>query len=294
MMILVTGAGGKTGQATIKALAARGAEVCALVRREAQAESIRKLGASQVVWGDVADEAVLHRAMDGAQAVYHICPNMHPDEVALGERVIAAATRHHLTHFVYHSVLHPQTRDMPHHWQKNQVEEKLFTAGIPYTILQPTAYMQNILAGWERITRHGLFANPYPVTTRLSLVDLYDVAEVAAAILTTPGHTYATYELVGTPPLSQTEVAAQLSEALGHPVVAQETALVEWQTQAAPHLTPYALDTLHRMFRYYAQHGLEGNANVLQSLLSRPPTNLAAFIRRTQSVSSLPVSETRD
>ena len=34
--------------------------------------------------------------------------------------------------------------------------------------------------------------------------DLYDVAEVAAAILTTPGHAYATYELVGTPPLSQT------------------------------------------------------------------------------------------
>lgn len=290
-MILVTGAGGKTGRAIVQALAARGTEVRAWVWREAQVSEAKQNGASQVVWGDITDKATLDRAMGGATAVYHICPNMQPDEVGIGEEVIAAALRHQLTHFVYHSVLHPQTRDMPHHWQKNQVEEKLFMANIPYTILQPAAYMQNILAGWEHITRQGIFANPYPITTRLSLVDVYDVAEVAAAILTTPGHTYATYELVGTRPLTQTEVAVQLSGALDRPIVAQGIPLAEWQTQAAPHLSRYALNTLLQMFRYYAQHGLEGNPTVLQSLLSRPPTNLVTFIRRTQSLNLL-ISET--
>ena len=278
-MILVTGAGGKTGQAVIRALAGRAAAVRAWVRRAEQADLARQAGANQVVWGDMADNGMLAQAMSGVQAVYFICPNMHPDELAIGERVIAAAQQHAIQHLVYHSVLHPQTQAMPHHWQKNQVEEKLFACGIPYTILQPTAYMQNILAGWQRIISQGIYANPYPVSTRLSLVDLNDVAEVVARVLTEPGHHYATYELVGTRPHTQTEVADILSQEIGHPVQAQALSLAEWQSTAT-HLSPYALDTLPKMFHYYTQYGLEGNPKVLTLLLSRPPTTLKEFIRR--------------
>ena len=60
-----------------------------------------------------------------------------------------------------------------------------------------------------------MFRNPYPVETRLSLVDLDDVAEAAALVLTQDGHSGATYELVGTEPLSQTEVAAAIGAVLG-------------------------------------------------------------------------------
>jgi len=278
-MILVTGAGGKTGQAVMRVLAGRAATVRAWVRHEEQAELVHQLGASQVVWGGMADEAVLAQAVTGVRAVYLICPNMHPDELGIGERVIAAAQHHAIQHLVYHSVLHPQTRDMPHHWQKNQVEEKLFASGIPYTILQPTAYMQNLLAGWQRIIDQGIFANPYPVSTRLSLVDLHEVAEVAARVLTEPGHLYATYELVGTRPHTQAEVADILSQQLGRPVQAQATSLAEWQATTR-NLSPYALDTLLKMFDYYACYGLEGNPTVLTLLLSRPPTTLEEFIYR--------------
>lgn len=280
-MILVTGAGGKTGQAVMRALAGRRTLVRALMRRAEQADLARQLGASQVVWGDMADKAVLEQAMAGVRAVYLICPNMHPDESGISERVIAAAQHHAIQHLVYHSVLHPQTRDMPHHWQKNQVEEKLFASGIPYTILQPTAYMQNLLAGWQRIIGQGIFANPYPINTRLSLVDLHDVAEVGARVLTEPGHVYATYELVGTRPHTQTEVADILSQQVGRPVQAQATSLAEWQATTS-NLSPYALDTLFKMFHYYACYGLEGNPTVLTLLLSRPPTTLEEFIRRFQ------------
>ncbi len=66
------------------------------------------------------------------------------------------------------------------------------------TILQPTAYMQNILAGWRSIVEDGIYRVPYPIDTRISLVDLRDVAEAAARVLTEDGHVGATYELVGT------------------------------------------------------------------------------------------------
>ena len=89
---------------------------------------------------------------------------------------------------VYHSVLHPQIEAMPHHWEKMRAEELLFAAGLDVTVLQPTAYMQNILAGWRDIVEAGIYRVPYPVESRISLVDLDDVAAAAALVLTQPGH----------------------------------------------------------------------------------------------------------
>ena len=53
----------------------------------------------------------------------------------------------------------------------------------------------------------GRYRVPYPVDTKLSLVDLDDVAEAAALVLTEAGHSGASYELVGTTPMSQIEIA---------------------------------------------------------------------------------------
>jgi uncharacterized protein YbjT (DUF2867 family) len=220
-MILVTGAGGKTGRAVIAALAAKGATMRAFVRREAQAAKAEALGAVDAPIGDLRDAAAVQATLRGVQKVYHICPNVHPDEIVIGEGVIGAARAAGVEQFVFHSVLHPQTEKMPHHWRKLRVEETLLESGLPFTILQPTVYMQNILAGWEAITQRGVYLIPYPVETRLSLVDLKDVAEAAALVLTKPGHVGGTYQLAGTPALSQEDVAEVLSQSLGHTVRAE-------------------------------------------------------------------------
>ncbi len=280
-MILVTGAAGKSGRAVIEALTQRNARVRAFVHRPAQVAAVQAAGAVETVVGDVQATAVVAQAVAGVQAIYHICPNMHPDEVAIGRQLIEAARHAKVAHVVYHSVLHPQTSAMPHHWHKLQVEELLFTAHIPFTILQPTAYMQNILAGWVQICAEGLFTVPYPSATRLALVDLADVAAAAATVLTEPGHQGATYELVGTAALTQDEVATQLSETLGHLVQANAISHAAWERGArAGGLPAYAIDTLLTMFRYYEAYGLIGNPNTLGWLLGRPPTSLAAFLER--------------
>ena len=280
-MILVTGAAGKTGAAVIRSLAQRAEPVRALVRSEAQATHVMTLGATQAAVGDLADAERVAQAARGVRAIYHICPNMHPDEVAVGGNVIAAGRAGSVARLVYHSVLHPQTREMPHHWNKLAVEEMVLASGLSFTILQPTAYMQNILASWRALTDEGVYRVPYPPDTRLSLVDVEDVAEVAAKALVEDGHAGASYELVGSPALSQLDVAAALGERLGRAVCVEEIPLDAWERGArVAGLSDYAVTTLMQMFRYYARHGLVGNPNALGWLLGRAPTSLEAFLNR--------------
>jgi len=280
-LVLVTGASGKTGRAIIRALTCRGETVRALVHRPKQATALQELGAQEVVVSDLRDLTTMMSAARGVQAIYHICPNVHPDEVAVGENVITAAQAAGVERLVYHSVLHPQTEAMPHHWRKLRVEEKLFKSGRAYTILQPAAYMQNVLAYWKQIVEQGVYPVPYSVSARLSMVDLDDVAEAAAIVLTEPGHIGATYELTGPESLSQAEVAAILSQQLGRPVRAQTVPLDEWERKARDSgMSDYAIETLLKMFRYYDSFGLCGNPNILTWLLRRPATTFAAFVAR--------------
>jgi uncharacterized protein YbjT (DUF2867 family) len=280
-MILVTGAAGKTGKAVVKALAAKGANVRALVRRPEHAEALRALGAADISIGSFGDAGALAHAAAGTRAIYHICPNVSPHEVAYARAVAAAAQAQNVARFVYHSVLHPQIEAMPHHWQKMRTEEMLFAGGFDLTILQPTAYMQNILGVWPAIVAEGVFRVPYPVETRLSLVDLEDVAEAAALVLTTNGHSGATYELVGTSPLSQTEVATAIGEALKRNVRAEAETVDAWEARArASGMGEHERMTLAAMFRYYTEHGLVGNPNTLSWLLNRAPNSLARCLGR--------------
>ncbi len=178
-------------------------------------------------------------------------------------------------------MLHPQIEAMPHHWAKLRVEEMLFSSGLDVTILQPTAYMQNSLAEWDRMVADGIYRVPYPVETKLSLVDLDDVAEAAALVLTEDGHSGATYELAGTPPMSQIEIAETFGHALRRAVRAEADPVEVWTQRArGAAMDDTQLETLAKMFQAYARDGLKGNPNVLGWLLKRPPTSLAAFAAR--------------
>jgi uncharacterized protein YbjT (DUF2867 family) len=280
-MILVTGAGGKTGNAIIKALVGRDAAVRAFVRSPAHEVALKALGVRETVTGEMDDPRALSQATRGTEAIYHICPNVSPHEVSFAKALVDSAIRSGVPRLVYHSVLHPQIEAMPHHWNKLLVEEMLFSSPLDVTILQPTAYMQNCLAEWDRMVKDGIYRVPYPIETRLSLVDLDDVADAAAIVLTNAGHSAATYELVGTPPLSQVEIAETFGKALKKPVRAEAESIESWDHRArAAGMDDHSRETLEKMFRAYARDGLKGNCNVLGWLLGRPPTSLAGFAAR--------------
>jgi NAD(P)H dehydrogenase (quinone) len=276
-MILVTGAGGKTGRILIKALS-KGESVCAFVHREEYGSVAKGVGADKVIVGDMRAESTIRRAMQGVRAVYHVCPNMSPEEVGIGRLVINEARKAGVERFAYHSVLHPQTEKMNHHWQKLRVEEMILESGLPFTILRPAPYMQNLLAGWKGILEDGVLRVPYSVHSKFSFIDLEDLAETAKIVLTVPNHANAIYELSGMP-LSHVDVAEIFSRVLKRDVRAEREESTDWRLRVGG-LSDYAIENLVSMFEYYDQWGLEGNPAILRWILKREPTPFASFIER--------------
>jgi NAD(P)H dehydrogenase (quinone) len=278
-MILVTGAAGKTGHTIIRALKNAQSEIRALVFRNEYTAEVASLGVESLVVGDMSDPFVYRDAARGVSAVYHICPNVSPQEVEIGLIGIQAAQEAGVDHLVYHSVLHPQIEAMPHHWQKLRVEEALINSRLNYTILQPGIYMQNILSGWKTIQRDGILSVPYSVDAPLAMIDLEDVALVAATVLSDPAHYAATYQLVSEVALTPAAMAVILTAALDRPVGAKQITIDEW-SDSARSLSPYQMQALIAMFKCYDAAGLHGNPNVLNWLLGRPATTFEHFVQR--------------
>jgi len=154
-----------------------------------------------------------------------------------------------------------------------------------YTILQPCAYMQNILSSWHSITEKGIYAVPYASSARISIVALEDVAAAVEVVLTQRNHNGAVYELAGPEPLSQDEVAEVLGTQLGRPVEAVALDRQQWADNArATGMNEASITVLVKMFEYYNQNGLIGNSNILEYLIKRPATRFSEFVQRNIKV----------
>jgi uncharacterized protein YbjT (DUF2867 family) len=287
-MILLTAANGRTGRAVLAALVARGASVRAFVRDPGQRESLQRLGASEVVVGDLGDDDSVASAVQGCATAVHIGPPMHPDEVAITDRVLAAAKEAGAERFIYYSVMHPFRREVRHHALKLEATEHVVESGLAYTILEPCRYMQHLEPLWGRVRDEGVHAMPFSTTVRFSVVDVLDLAEVTALVATQPGHGFATYELAGPEPLSQEAMARVLSEVLGRDVRAEQVPLDRMAEVARTKgLSEDRIEQMRIMNAHYDRHGFEGNPHVLESLLGRPATTFAAYVQRLAQASTV-------
>jgi NAD(P)H dehydrogenase (quinone) len=277
-IILVTGASGKTGRAVIQSFLNKGFSVRAYIHNPEHASLFSNK--VEIFIGDLASTREMTHAMEGAKAVYHICPNMHPGEVNIGKRIIQVAKNTAIQHFVFHSVLHPQIKEMPHHWNKLLVEGLLYKSRLNYTILQPSAYMQNILQYKNAIIEQNVYAVPYNGETRIGMVDLHDVAQAAATIICQPLHYCAIYELSSDEIYSQNELAQMIGRIIQKEVRFKELTRERWMKDMhKTGMDNYAITTLVSMFEYYETYGFRGNGTVLRAIINRAPTSMNQFIK---------------
>ncbi len=282
-MILVTSANGNQGKRLVPKLLAAGQRVRACVQSEASADDLRSLGVQQVVVGDLAQPTVIARAVDGVRSVYHIGPTVHPAERAMGFALVDAARAAGVRHFVFSSVLHAIATDLIQHEIKRDIEEHLLSSGLEFTILQPSNYMlpHRVRSAFE----DKVFRLSWSLDGRQSMVDLEDITDVAALVLSEPErHAAATYELVGPGRFTAYDIGHVLSEVLGHEITLEEIdseAFVRARFRDAdPAALEYQIHVIRAIGAHYSRHDFLGNPNVLTWLLGRPPTSFEDFARR--------------
>ena len=282
-MILVTSANGNQGRLLIPKLLAAGHALRACVQSQASADALRARGVQEVRVGDLADPRFIAQSMAGVTGVYHIGPTLHPAERAMGFAMIDAARAAGVRHFVFSSVLHAITTDLIQHGIKRDLEEHLLSSGLEFTILQPANYMfaPRMIQVFER----GVFPLPWSLERRQSMVDLDDVTDVVAAIFAQPDrHLGATYELASPGRFTAHDIGDVIARVVGRAIKVERLDLEAFVRARFGDGDPATLDYQLRISRAiearYSSHDFIGNANVLEWLLSRPPTSFEQFVRR--------------
>ena len=215
-VILVTGATGNVGGTVISNLTARGANVRALVRDASKAQSLKSAGVD-VVEGDMEKPETLDAAFRGVDKVFLLTP-VSPDAAAQSSNAIAAAKRSGRPHIVRMSAVKASHNSPTRIGRAHaETEDELKASGLPYTILEPQFFMQNTMMAAQTVASEGVVYMPFK-EGRLSMVDIRDIGEVAARVLTEDGHEGQTYTLTGPATISFHDVAAGLSKALGKEV----------------------------------------------------------------------------
>ena len=187
--VLVAGATGSQGGAVADALLSRGHTVIALTRNP-ELESARKLverGAT-VAAGDFTERDLLIRAATGADTAYIMTTPFETGTAAETEQGIAmveAMKAAAIGHLVFGSVASAdQGTGIPHFDSKYEIEKRLASVGVPYSIVAPVYFMENLLAPWNLpALREGKLAVAMPADRPLQQVAVSDIGAFAAALI---------------------------------------------------------------------------------------------------------------
>ncbi|MFC0435435.1 NmrA/HSCARG family protein [Kutzneria buriramensis] len=245
--VLVTGATGRQGGATARALLAAGVPIRALVRDPStdRARALAAQGAELVV-GDLHDLDSLRRAADGVRTAFSVqmpaFTSTGPDfdgEVRQAINLIEAAKAAGVQQFVHTSVTGAGQHAGDPAWgtaipsldAKSTIQDHLRAADFPlWTLLKPGFFMENFLPSMAFLFPRGIDGGLVTVLkpqTRLSLVAVHDIGVAAAAAIADPTRFHRVELELASDYRSMNEVAAILARVLGHPLSAPDMTIAE-------------------------------------------------------------------
>jgi uncharacterized protein YbjT (DUF2867 family) len=275
-MILIVGATGLVGSATVRQLTAHGVSVRALVRSTEKAATLAGPGVETVI-GDLEQPASLDAALDGVTRALLISP-LHPRQVQGQGNCVEAARRAGAVHIVKLSGLGtaPDSPLRSGRWHA-QTERHIAAAGLPWTYLHPPFFMQNLLRSAAAIAAQGVLAAAMQAG-KIAMVDARDVAAVAVAALTSDGHVGKTYTITGPEALSFQEVAQKLATATGRAVTYQDVPLAAVQQEMVAAGLPAWLVEVRMEFATALRDGYAtAVTDTVQAVTGQPAQTFDAF-----------------
>jgi uncharacterized protein YbjT (DUF2867 family) len=281
MTILVTGATGNVGRQVVEQLAARGANIRALVRDPSKA---RLPPGVPIVQGDFLDVDSMRKALEGVSTLF-LLNAVVPDEFTQALIALNVARDAGIERIVYLSVIHSDKYvNVPHFAGKFGVERMIEQMGFNATILRPAYFMDNDLTIRDVILQHGVY--PMPIgSTGLAMVDTRDIAEVAALELIRREASAAPLpteiiNLVGPDTLTGNDVAAIWSHVLGRSIAYGGDNTEGFEQNLRNFMPPWMAYDMRLMSERFTTDGMRpeaGDVERLTKLLGRPLHAYQAF-----------------
>jgi len=282
-MILITGATGNNGQELVRQLAAMGQRVRALVRDPVKGANLKGPNV-ELVAGDFDQPASLDTALKGIEKAFLLTP-VAEFFVAWQKAFIKAAQRAKVKHLVKFSGMGSGPNAGAgllrlHH----ETDEFLRRSGVPFTILQPNSFHQNILSSAATIKTQNKFYLPLK-NAAMATVDIRDINAVAARVFTSPGHEGKTYVITGPESLTSQQVAERLSSVLGRKVDYVDVPLAAAEDGMRKAGMPeWNVRTVGELLGYFATGAAAAVTDTIPRLLGRPAVSFEQFARDHRAV----------
>lgn len=220
--VLVLGATGRQGGATARHLLDKDWQVRAMTRDPQQpaAQALSQAGA-EIVRGDFDDRASLDAALQGVYGVFSVQAyggSTAYGEILQGKAIVDAAKAAGVQHFVYTSV--QSAEDLARvggDGNKWEIEQYVRQSGLPYTILRPCLFMDDLFDGRYGVP-DGTFSIAFLPETTVGLIASEDIGAFAALAFEHP-ETYLgkTLEIAGDAP-TPPQIAQSISRAMGRTI----------------------------------------------------------------------------
>lgn len=275
---LVVGATGNVGSGVVATLVSKGADVRGLAHSEAGASWVRQAGAEAVV-GDLTERSTLQEAFEQVDAALIVTRGME-NQVEMARNAIEAARRAGVGRIVRLSAFVPEPAlETILGRQHEHIEEFVKASGVPYTILRPTFFMQNILGSAQTIASDGVFYLPFG-EGRTGIVDVRDIVDVAVEVLLSDGHEGRTYVLTGSASVSMHDLAAALTRALGRKVSYVDVPVQNGvEALIAMGMPEFMAGTYGELFVNFAMGGADRATNDVQQVTGHPARSIDDFAR---------------
>jgi uncharacterized protein YbjT (DUF2867 family) len=235
-----------------------------------------------VLQGDLTDEERMRECCEGMDAVYCVTTFFEagPDvETEQGITLAEAANDAGIERYIYSSVGSADEAPLAHFTSKARVEERITELGFEYTIVRPVFFMQNLPHFHGEQLAEGTLSMPMSPDKPLALLDARDIGKTVGMALADPERFAGkTIELAGdnrTP----VEIAAALSEVLGHEVTHVRPAVEDYRAMAGDEMT--------EMYGWFDTVGYGSNPMADAEAYGIEPTDLASFLSNSDAFQSL-------
>ena len=279
-MILITGGTGQIGRHLVQELKNHKIPFKVMVRREEARASLEAKGIKAVL-GDFTQPGSYIPALAGIQEIF-LLSTLHPDLVGQEGAFLTAAGQAGVRRVVRLSAIGANpASSSPLLSVHGLCEARLEGSGLSWTILRPTMFMQNLVPMYgNSVATTATFYAPAGAA-RIPFVDTRDVAAVAAAILTTPGHDRLVYDITGPELITYEGIAELLSSQVGRTIkfvdVPDDTVYQSMTDMGATPWFAHGIITLFHQFR--ANAGTAVVTGTVPRLTGKPARTLAAYLQ---------------